>query len=172
MKDKLLELIGLELKDLSNLKFHDTDNWYNDGNPARSEKHVIRRETGCAAKFEDWHELKFTLKFPDGKPDVQVYTSIDCTVIEEIVKIPWWKRSQFKHTIDTFTYDISYIVQCGELLYTLTDDEATNLYTDVNTTFKEMVKYDIKAKETKTINKINARIARHTKKDDNNIKLL
>lgn len=167
MKDKLLELIHLELKDIPNLTFHDTNNWYGDGNPARSDRHVIRRETGKAAELEDWKRLEFTLKFPDGKPHVHVYTNVDYISHEESVKIPWWKRRQFKHTIETYTYDISYIVRCDELSYTLTDDEVTKLYEDTSSAFKAMVEYRIKARETATIDKINARIAKHkTKKDD------
>jgi|688.fasta_scaffold333197_4 hypothetical protein len=166
MKDKLLELISLELKDLPNLNFYDTGTWYSTGNPARTEKRVIRRENE-KAEVEDWNKLQFTLKFPDGKPDVIVFSNL-CSLKHwsEPVKTPWWKR-QSERTIDTYTYNLTYHVSCGELKYTLTDAEATQLYEETSSAFNAMMAYRIKAKEIETIDKINARIAKHkTKKDD------
>lgn len=159
MKEKLLELISLELNDIKRLTFYDTW-WCGDDNPAKNSKQVIKTETNKPSVYQDFKSLRFTLKFEDGQPDLIVRTETKSDSHEHIIK-KWFKP---KLTIITSEYTSRTYIICGALNYRLTDDEFTALFNATDKAFHKMVKYRIRARERETINKINNRIEKHKTK--------
>ena len=161
MKEKLLELISLELNDTKTLKFYDTW-WYGDDNPAKNYQQVIKTETNKPSVYQDFKSLRFTLKFEDGQPDLIVRTETKSDSYEHIIEKRWFIKPDL--TITTFEYTNRTYIICGGLNYELTDDEFTLLFDATDKAFHKMVKYRIKARERETINKINNRIEKHKTK--------
>lgn len=158
MKEKLLKLIGLELKSLSTLEFHDPYVW--DGEPAADNKYCTKSYTG-AEKNREWGTYKmirFTLKFPDGKPHVDVLTRCEDVQEETLFKKRWFSRNVYEITLQRKT---TTFIRCGHVEVELTDAERDTLFKDVTEAYSTLLLFKKEKKEADTLKKIEERIAKH-----------
>ena len=168
MKEKLLKLIYLELKNLDTLKFHDLA--YHGCNAGYESSYTTSYIDGYTAKEKESAEkptrltykyLCFSLKFPDGKPDVKVYSSSDWKDTEVLIKKRWLKPNLYQCTREV---KITTFITCGHVKVELTKNEFNKLYDKVIAASAALEKYSKMKKEKDTLDKIEARIAKHNEK--------
>jgi hypothetical protein len=158
MKEKLLKLIGLELKSLSTLEFHEPYSW--EGPPAAENKYCTKSYTGLKKEREwgTYKMIRFTLKFPDGKPHIEVGTRCDDIQTETLIKRRWFKASVFELTLQRKT---TAFIRCGHVEVELTEAECDTLFKDVTEAYSALLLYKKEKREADTLKKIEARIAKH-----------
>jgi hypothetical protein len=158
MKEKLIKLIGLELKSLSTLEFHDPYVWC--GEPAAENDYCTKSYTG-SKKDREWGTYKmirFALKFSDGKPHIEVGTRCDDIQRETLIKKRWFNASVFEITTQRKT---TVFIRCGHVEVELTDAECDTLFKDVTEAYNALLLFKKETREADTLKKIEARIAKH-----------
>jgi hypothetical protein len=133
MKEKLLELIHLELNNLDTLKFHDIA--YHGCEAAYESTYTTSYVAGYTSKEKSKESAQkpvkktnkfmcFSLKFPDGKPDIRVYSSSEWEDKEVLLKKRWLKPNLYLCSRDI---KITTYVTCGHIKVELTESEFNKL---------------------------------------------
>ena len=171
MKDKILSLIHHEIKSMTDKSvFKDTyhahyggcdpiwkgnycTKWLTDisvDNGAYPKREYFERDTLC-----------FSLKFPDGEPDIRVYTS---TNIEEKETI--FKKRFLRPNIILCEREWKFVtkIQYGSLTYELTDAEEAKLIEAAKAGHQKYLDSKAMYENLKLVNKIEMRLAKHQPK--------
>jgi hypothetical protein len=164
MKEKLLTLIDLELKNLDtlNLSF---PSWID--KPAYLQTYRAEWVTGpkgiekSEPKKGSYTYLNFDLTFADGKPEVKVKTNISWIDDKELIKKNWFKQSVYRQSSKV---EVKYEIVCDHINVKLTQEEADTLRDKVSAAYDLLIKHKKEMKEKRTLEKIEARIAKHNEK--------
>jgi hypothetical protein len=163
MKEKILKLIYLELDSIETLNFHyDFHAMFKDYPPARRFKYAHRKNwlTGDLIEHEAF-EIDFTLKFPDGEPDIQVYTNRNIDYRQVMVKKGDWFRKDIYESITTRNPKVS--IRCGKHNFQLTDEEAKCLCDATILAYESLQKWKTENEELRVLKKLENRIEKHKK---------
>jgi hypothetical protein len=171
MKEKLLRLIHLEIEGMTDKSvFKDTINsivggcdptWK--GNYCTKWLTDIAVDNGAYPKREYFERdiLSFSLKFPDGEPDIRVYTSTNINEKETI-----FKKRFLRPNIVLCEREWNFVtkIQCGDLVYELTDAEESDLIKVAKAGHQKYLDNIEMYKNLKLVNKIEMRLAKHQPK--------
>jgi hypothetical protein len=105
--------------------------------------------------------LNFDLTFVDGKPEVKVKTNFNWIDDVEIIKKNWFKQSVYRQSRKV---EVEYQIICGHINVKLTQEEADTLRDKVSSAYDLLIKHKKEMKEKRTLEKIEARIAKHNEK--------
>jgi hypothetical protein len=171
MKEKLLSLIHHEIESMTDKSvFKDTHHSYYGGcGPFVKSNYCTKWLTDIAAdngaypkrEYFERDTLCFSLKFPDGEPDIRVYTS---TNIEEKETI--FKKRFLRPNIILCEREWTFItkIQCGSLTYELTDAEEADLIKAAKAGHQKYLDNKAMYENLKLVNKIEMRLAKHQPK--------
>lgn len=164
MKEKILELIHKELENVGSENiFHNITHRYIDywswvDTPYR--ECLLESKTNCDEVKSIYGELlHFTLKFPDGDPDINIFTDYKSTPSTELYKTKYFGFKKLYTTITKFTYTTK--VKCGHVDFELTEEQSAEL---LKLTKEAHAKYLIlkdEAMNREIAKKINKRLKEH-----------
>jgi len=168
MKEKLLSLIHHEIESMTDkLVFKDTYNWnwgacepIHKGNYCTKWLTDIAVDNGAYPKREYFERdtLHFSLKFPDGEPDIRIYTSTNINEKETI-----FEKRFLRPNIILCEREWTFVtkIECGKLSYELTDAEEAKLIEVAKAGYQKYLDNKAMYEKLKTINKIEMRLAKH-----------
>jgi hypothetical protein len=171
MKEKLLSLIHHEIESMTDKSvFKDTHHSYYGGcdpiykgNYGTKWLSDIAADNGAYPKREYFERdtLCFVLKFPDGEPDIRVYTHTNIDDKETI-----FKKRFLRPNIVLCERKWTFItkIQCGSLTYELTDAEEADLIKAAKAGHQKYLDNKAMYENLKLVNKIEMRLAKHQPK--------
>jgi len=132
--------------------------------PARRFKYVHRKNwlTGDLIEHETF-DIDFTLKFPDGEPDVQVYTYRNLDYRQVMVKKGGWFRKNIYESITTRNPKVH--IKCSKHDVQLTDEEAQRLCDATILAYDSLQTWKRENEELRVLEKLENRIKKHKKKN-------
>jgi hypothetical protein len=170
IREKVLELIKLELKNPETLNLEYLEYI---GDPAREGSYFKQVLSNGSSEYKGkkyveigkYPYMGYTLEFSDGKPNIQVSTSVDFVEEDkELLDKRWFAENLY---IERKRAEVRGKITFGDFSFFLSENEFNEIFNLTIDAHKKMIEFKNRRKSEKLLLKLDERMAKHKNRNKN-----